>query len=340
MRLSGAIISLRYASGDDVRAARCNEYGPPESVVVEELPTPDVGPGQVLVDVRAASVNYPDVLLIANKYQVSMPTPFTPGSELAGVVAAVADDVDTVNVGDRVFGSSWVGAFAEQAVVGAAGLTVMPDGVDFPQAAAFGVVYITAYNALRSVAETKPGDWVVVLGAAGGVGTASVEVAQLLGGRVLAAASSDEKLALCRKLGAEAVVNYETEDLKERIKEITSGGADVVIDPVGGKYSEPALRATRWGGRFVVVGFASGEIPRIPLNLVLLKGPIVKGFEVRTFSEYAPTENARDRVEAFTLFAEGKLRPHVSEIFPLDRVGDALRAVSERRALGKVIVSP
>jgi len=323
-----------------VRAARCNEYGPPESVVVEEVPTPDVGPGQVLIDVRAASVNYPDVLLIANEYQVSMPVPFTPGSELAGVVAAVADDVDTVNVGDRVFGSSWVGAFAEQAVVGAAGLSVIPDGVDFPQAAAFGVVYITAYNALRSVAETKPGDWVVVLGAAGGVGTASIEVAKLLGGRVLAAASSDEKLALCRQLGAEAVVNYETEDLKERIKEITGGGADVVIDPVGGKYSEPALRATRWGGRFVVVGFASGEIPRIPLNLVLLKGPIVKGFEVRTFSEHAPTENARDRVEAFALFAEGKLKPHVSEIFPLDRVGDALRAVAERRALGKVIVSP
>lgn len=309
-------------------------------MVVEEVPTPDVGPGQVLIDVRAASVNYPDVLLIANEYQVSMPTPFTPGSELAGVVAAVADDVDTVKVGDRVFGGTWVGAFAEQAVVGAAGLTVIPDAVDFPQAAAFGVVYMTAYNALRSVAETKPGDWVVVLGAAGGVGTASVEVAQLLGGRVLAAASSDEKLALCRQLGAEAVVNYETEDLKERIKEITGGGADVVIDPVGGKYSEPALRATRWGGRFVVVGFASGEIPRIPLNLVLLKGPIVKGFEVRTFSEHAPTENARDRVEAFALFAEGKLKPHVSEIFPLDRVGDALRAVAERRALGKVIVSP
>ena len=216
----------------------------------------------------------------------------------------------------------------------------MPDGVDFPQAAAFGVVYMTAYNALRSVAETKEGDWVVVLGAAGGVGTASVEVAQLLGGRVLAAASSDEKLALCRELGAEAVVNYETEDLKERIKQITDGGADVVIDPVGGRYSEQALRATRWGGRFVVVGFASGEIPRIPLNLVLLKGPIVKGFEVRTFSEHAPDENRRDREEAYTHFAAGRLRPHVSEVFPLERVGDALEAVAERRALGKVIVSP
>jgi len=323
-----------------MRAARCKEYGPPETLVVEDVDAPVIGPGQVLVDVRAGAVNFPDVLQVADKYQVTMPLPFTPGSEFAGVVREVADDVEKVEPGDRVFGGTWVGAFAEQVAVPELAVRPMPERVDFPEAAAFGVVYMTAYNALRSVAETKPGDWVVVLGAAGGVGTASVEVAQLLGGRVLAAASSDEKLALCRELGAEATVNYETENLKERIKEITDGGADVVIDPVGGPYSEQALRATRWGGRFVVVGFASGEIPRIPLNLVLLKGPIVKGFEVRTFSQYAAKENARDHAEAHALFVEGKLRPHVSEIFPLERVGDALRAVAERRALGKVIVSP
>jgi NADPH2:quinone reductase len=290
--------------------------------------------------VHAAAVNFPDVLIVANKYQVSVPPPFTPGSEFAGAVAAVGAGVDGVAVGDRVYGGTIVGAFAEQVVAPAGSLNLMPEGVGYPEAAAFGVVYATAYHALRSIADVQPGDWVVVLGAAGGVGLAAVEVARLLGGRVLAAASSDEKLALCKDVGAEAVVNYETEDLKERIKELTDGGADVVIDPVGGGYAEPALRATRWGGRFVVVGFASGDIPRIPLNLVLLKGVIVKGFEFRTFGIHAPELMRRDREELLAHFAAGRLTPHVSEVFPLDRVGDALRAVAERRALGKVIVDP
>ena len=269
-----------------------------------------------------------------------MPPPFTPGSEFAGVVSAVGADVRDVSVGDRVYGGAIAGAFAEQVVAPAFALNAMPGTVSFPEAAAFGVVYATAYHALRSVAEVAPREWVVVLGAAGGVGLASVEVAKLLGGRVLAAASSDGKLALCREVGAEATINYETEDLKERIKEITGGGADVVIDPVGGAYAELALRATRWGGRFVVVGFASGEIPRIPLNLVLLKGMIIKGFEFRTFGVHAPELMTRDRQELMEHFAAGRLKPHVSEVFPLDRVDDALRAVGERRALGKVVVDP
>jgi NADPH2:quinone reductase len=323
-----------------MRAALCKEYGPPESLVVQDLPTPELAPGQVLVDVHAASVNFPDVLLIANEYQVSMPVPFTPGSEFAGIVSAVADDVDTVAVGDRVFGSAFLGAFAEQIAIAAASVEQMPDSASFAEAASFGVVYTTAYHALRSVGQVAEGDWVVVLGAAGGVGVASIEVALHLGGRVLAAASSDEKLALCRKLGAEATVNYETENLKERIKELTGGGADVVVDPVGGKYSEEALRATRWGGRFVVVGFASGEIPRIPLNLVLLKGPVIKGFELRTFMQYAPEDAKRDRAELLDLFGRGLLHPPISEVFPLERVADALRSVAERKALGKVVVDP
>jgi NADPH:quinone reductase len=271
-----------------MKAARCNEYGPPESIVIEELPDPQLTAGYVIIDVHAASVNFPDVLIIADRYQVSFPTPFTPGSEFAGVVRAVAEDVSTVEVGDRVFGSTFAGAFAERIAAPASSITKVPDSVGFPEAAAFGVVYATAYHALRSVAETQPGEWVVVLGAAGGVGLAAVDIARHLGGRVLAAASTDAKLKQCRAMGAEAVVNYETEDLKVRIKEITGGGADVVMDPVGGPYSEQALRATRWGGRFVVLGFASGEIPRIPLNLVLLKGPIIKGFEFRTFGEHVP----------------------------------------------------
>lgn len=323
-----------------MRAARCHEYGPPESIVVEEVDDPTAGPGQVVVDIHAASVNFPDVLIMADKYQISFPLPLTPGSEFAGVVRAVADDVTALAVGDRVFGSTFAGGFAEQTAVEAASLAPIPDEVGFAEAAAFGVVYATAYHALRTIAEVQSGEWVVVLGAAGGVGLASVDVARHFGARVVAAASTDEKLEQCRAMGAEATINYETEDLKERIKEITGGGADVILDPVGGPYSEPALRAIAWGGRFVVLGFASGEIPRIPLNLVLLKGPIVRGFEFLGFGKHQPEELVRDRREMYELLASGALRPHVSEVFSLDRVADALRAVADRRAVGKVIVDP
>jgi NADPH2:quinone reductase len=307
---------------------------------VEEVPEPALRAGDVLVEVRAASVNFPDVLMVANQYQVSIPVPFTPGSEFAGVVLEVADDVRSVQVGDRVCGAAFMGAFAERTTARASGLTPVPDAVSFAEAAAFGVVYTTAYHALRSVAAVQPGDWTVVLGAAGGVGLATVELARHFGSRVLAAASTDAKLDLCQARGADATVNYSTEDLKVRIKELTDGGADVVVDPVGGSYAEAALRATRWGGRFVVVGFASGEIPRIPLNLVLLKGVIVKGFEMRTFAEHAPDDARRDAAELAALFTAGKVHPYVSEVFPLDHVGDALRAVGDRRALGKVVVDP
>jgi NADPH:quinone reductase len=323
-----------------VRAASCRTYGPPESLIVDDVPSPAVREGAALVDIKAASVNFPDVLMVANEYQVSIPTPFIPGSEFAGVVAAVAEDVSSVHVGDRVFGSAFVGAFAEQASVPAAMLTPVPDSVSHPEAASFGVVYTTAYHALRGVADVQPGEWVAVLGAAGGVGLAAVDLARHLGARVVAAASSDEKAALCRARGADAVINYDTEDLKVRMKELTGGGADVVIDPVGGAYSELALRATRWGGRFVVVGFASGEIPRIPLNLILLKGVILKGFELRTFAQYAPELAARDRDELLELFRQSRIHPYISDVFPLERVSDALRTVADRRALGKVVVDP
>lgn len=324
-----------------MKAARCQTYGPPETVVIEDLPAPTPPSGGALVDVRAAAVNFPDVLLVANEYQVSIPVPFTIGSEFAGVVSNVDGSGATdLQVGDRVFGSAFVGAFAEQIAMPVAALTRMPDDVTFAEAAAFGVAHTTAYHALRSVAEVRPEEWVVVLGAAGGVGLAAVELAATLGARVLAAASSDEKLALCRERGAVATTNYATEDLKLTIKDITGGGADVVIDPVGGPYSEPALRAMRWGGRFVVVGFASGTIPRIPLNLVLLKGVIVKGFEFRTFAEHAPDAARRDRAELLELFASGRVRPHVSAVYPLEQTSGALRAMADRAVLGKIIIDP
>jgi NADPH:quinone reductase len=323
-----------------MRAVRCLVHGTPEELVVEDVADPGAGPGEAVVDIDAAAVNYPDVLIVADEYQVSVPPPFTPGSEFAGVVSAVGDGVDAVAVGDRVFGGAFVGAFAERISVPAAGLTAVPDAVDLHDAAAFGVAYNTAYHALRSVAEVAAGEWVVVLGAAGGVGLAAVELAALLGARVLAAASTPEKLELCRSRGAEATVDYSCEDLKYRIKEITGGGADVVIDPVGGPYSEPALRAMRWGGRFVVVGFAAGEIPRIPLNLVLLKGVIVRGFEIRTFGQHAPELQARDRAELLELFFAGRVHPYVSHVHPLTETARALRSLADRTATGKVLIAP
>ncbi|MFN8037294.1 MAG: NADPH:quinone oxidoreductase family protein [Acidimicrobiia bacterium] len=321
-----------------MRAARCVEYGPPESVVIETVPDPVAQPGQVVVDVRYAAVNFPDVLLVANRYQVPVPLPFTPGSEFAGVVRAVGDGVVGVAAGDHVFGSTMMGAFAEQVVVPAPTLTRVPDGVDLRSAAAFGVAHSTAYHALRSVAEVQPGEWVLVLGAAGGVGLAAVELATALGARVVAAAGGVEKLELCVRQGAVATVDYSCEDLKNRVKEITGGGAGVVIDPVGGAYSEAALRATRFGSRFVVVGFASGEIPRIPLNLVLLKGTIVRGFEMRTFFEHEPERAQRDAAELLALLAAGKVRPFVSTVHPLAETPRALRSMLDRTAMGKVLI--
>ncbi len=323
-----------------MRAAVCHAYGPPDTLTIDEIPIPEPGAGQVLVRVAAAAVNFPDVLLIADKYQVSVTTPFVPGSEFAGVVAAVGGGVGGVAIGDRVLGAAMNGAFAEYVVASAAGLVAVPDGVDLNLAAAFWVAHSTAYHALRSVADVRPGEWVVVLGAAGGVGLAAVEVARLLGARVIAAASSPEKLTLCSARGAEGLIDYTTEDLRGRIKAITGGGADIVIDPVGGPAAEQALRALAWGSRFVTVGFASGDIPRIALNLVLLKGITIKGFEMRTFGDHAAALMARDRAEMIEHLRAGRLVPHVSSTHALANVAVALREVAERRAQGKVLVVP
>lgn len=307
---------------------------------MEDVEEPVVGSGQVVVDVQAAAVNLSDLLIMAGRYQRSMPPPFTPGSEFAGIVRRVGDGVTSVRPGTAVFGAAFVGAFAERIVVDADAVTPVPEGASLDEAAAFGVAYRTSYHALRSIAAVQPEEWVVVLGAAGGVGLAAVELAQHLGARVVAAASGPDKLDLCRARGAEAVVDYQREPLRDRIKELTGGGADVVVDPVGGRWSEQALRSLRWGGRFVVVGFASGEIPAIPLNLVLLKGVDVRGFEIGAFQERAPQSCERDRCELLHLFAGGQVHPHVSAVLPLEHGADALRLVADRRALGKVVIRP
>ncbi|MGB3333133.1 MAG: NADPH:quinone oxidoreductase family protein [Mycobacterium sp.] len=320
-----------------MRAIVCEQYGPPEDLVLKELPDPTPGPGTLVVRVRAAAVNFPDVLLIDGKYQLKIPAPFTPGSELAGDVIAVGDGVPFA-VGDRVAGASFVGGFAEQALVPAAAVSAIPDGIDYAAAAGFGVTYRTAYHALRSVAQVAEGDWVVVLGAAGGVGLAAVDLAVAMGAKVLAAASSPEKLEVCRQRGAAATVDYDREDLKTRIREITGDGAQAVLDPVGGSYAEPALRSLARGGRFITLGYAAGSIPAIPLNLVMLKGITVQGMEIRTFATDFPAENERDLVELNRLFADGKVSPYIGARFPLAQAATALRYVADRKAIGKVII--
>lgn len=319
-----------------MRAIVCQKYGPPEDLVLTEVPEPVAVPGQLLVRVHAAAVNFPDVLFIAGKYQVRIPPPFIPGNEIAGVVIAGGDGT-AFSPGQRVSGTTF-GAFAEQALLDAGQAMLMPDDADFASAAAFGVTYRTAYHALRSVAEVAQGDWVVVLGAAGGVGLAAVDLAVAMKARVLAAASSPEKLELCRQRGAEATVDYDREDLKTRIRELTGDSARVVIDPVGGPYAEPALRGLGRGGTFITLGYAAGTIPAIPLNLVLLKDITIRGMEIRTFMGDYPSEAERDLTELSQMFAAGVIRPYIGARFPLAETPAALRYVAERKVLGKVVI--
>lgn len=329
-----------------MRAAVCPAYGEPEVVEIRDVPTPDLTPGSVLVRVEAAAVNFPDVLLVADRYQLSVPPPFVPGSEFAGEVIGVAEPggagTGTPNgpsVGDRVFGTSMVGAFAEKIAVPASSVTQIPAGVEAPHAAAFGVAHRTAYSALRSVARLRPADQLVVLGAGGGVGLACVQLGAVLGATVTAVASSDEKLEVAAANGASLFVNHSSSDLRDGLRRALPDGADVVVDPVGGPLSEAALRSLRWGGRFVTVGFATGEIPRIPLNLVLLKGVQVLGFEFRGFATHHSEEMTRNDSELMELLSTRRVVPHIGASFPLDDVAAALRFVADGRAVGKVVVT-
>jgi NADPH2:quinone reductase len=318
-----------------MRAAVCPAYGPPDVIRIEEQPSPIVGPGQVRVKAAAAAVNFPDVLLIANDYQISVPPPFVPGSEFAGVIVECGDGAIGFAVGDRVTGTGLYGAFAEEVAVSAAGLSRIPDGVDDRTAAAFGVAYRTAYHTLRSIARVQEGDDVIVLGAGGGVGLAAVQLGVQLGASVTAVASSDEKLEVAAGYGAKRVVNHKSGDLRRALREALPGGANVVVDPVGGELSEPALRSLGRGGRFVTIGFASGVIPRIPLNLVLVKGVHVLGFQ---FQDVPPDEFARNDGELLEHLVTGRVLPHVCAVYPLDETAAALRHVADGRAIGKVLI--
>lgn len=318
-----------------MRAVVCPAYGPPEIVRIEEHPVPAVQAGQVGVRVEAAAVNFPDVLLIANEYQVSLPPPFVPGSEFAGVVDEVGCEVSGFVAGDRVTGTGMFGAFAERVVVNAASLSPIPDGVDAHIAAAFGVAHRTAYHTLRSMARVSAGDELVVLGAGGGVGMATVQLGVALGAHVTAVASSPEKLEVAARYGAKRLINHSDGDLRAKLRDALPEGAHAVIDPVGGELSEPALRALRRGGRFVTVGYASGVIPRIPLNLVLVKGIQVLGFQ---FQDVPAAEFERNERELRDLLVSGRVSPHVGAVYPLEDAAKALRHVADGRAIGKVLI--
>lgn len=322
-----------------MRALVCNEYGPPESLTIESMDDPVAGEGEVVIDVAAAGINFPDVLSIAGKYQVKTPTPFVPGNEAAGTICAVGEGVSRFSVGDEVIVATRGAAFAQKCVSHERSTTLLPAGLNFEQGAGFSVTYGTSYHALKQSANLQSGETVLVLGAAGGVGVTAVEIAKAMGARVIAAASSDKKLAFAKSAGADELINYAKVPLKETVKELTDGnGADVVYDPVGGELAEQAFRATAWHGRYLVIGFACGDIPKFAANIALLKEASIIGVWWGTWAAKNSALQAQNVEELTALIVDGKLNPRVTESYALDDFINAFTAITERRALGKVIL--
>ncbi len=322
-----------------MKAILCKAYGLPSSLVLEDIESQKPKEKEILVSLKACGVNFPDTLIIQGLYQFKPPLPFTPGSDIAGIVKEVGSEVKHLKVGDEVFGFVPYGGFAEEVIVPSNACFPKPPSMDFPTAASFLLAYGTSYHALKDRAQLKEGETLLVLGASGGVGLAAVELGKIMGAKVIAAASSDDKLALCKEYGADETINYETEDLKNRIKELTDGqGVDVVYDPVGGHYSEAALRSMAWEGRFLVVGFAAGEIPKIPLNLTLLKGCSIVGVFWGSFAMKTPKKNMVNTMELMQWYGEGKLKPHIHGIYPLADTSKALEEMMNRRVKGKVVI--
>ena len=321
-----------------MRALVCPAYGPVETLEIEELPDPSPGPGQVQIEVRAAGLNFPDLLSIAGQYQTKTPPPFVPGVEVAGIVTATGPGVSRIKTGDAVIAMPAGGAFAEICIADETSTLPKPAALSFEEAAAFAITYFTTMHAYRQSAALKPGETILVLGAAGGVGSAAVELGKALGARVIAAASSREKLEFAKALGADDTINYAEQQLKEEVRSLTDGrGVDVVYDPVGGELAEQALRATAWHGRYLVVGFASGEIPALPANLALLKEASIVGVWWGTWAARHPREQLENLQSLAALLEAGKIRPRVSASFSLDDYVAAFRAISERRVTGKVV---
>jgi len=322
-----------------MKAIVCEQYGLPNTLVYKDVTIGKPAAGQVRVGIKACSVNFPDTLIIQGLYQFKPPLPFTPGNDIAGVVLETGPGVTHLKEGDAIFGFTMQGGFAEEAIVSANQIFPKPAGIDFPIAASFLLAYGTSYHALKDRARLQPGETLVVLGASGGVGLAAVALGKLMGARVIAAASTEDKLALCVANGADATINYEKEDLKKRIKELTDGkGADVIYDPVGGDYSEQALRATAWEGRFLVIGFAAGDIPKIPLNLTLLKGCQIVGVFWGEFAKRFPKENMKNSLQLMEWVLAGKLKPHLHATYSLADTPKALEEMMARKVKGKVVV--
>src|SRR5450830_50887 len=324
-----------------MKAAVCKAWGIPDTLEIMELPDLVPGAGQVGIQVKAAGVNFPDVLIIQNKYQFKPELPFSPGSELSGEIYAVGEGVTHLKKGDRVIAFIGHGAFAQQVIAPAAAVMPMPPGMDFDTAAAITLTYGTSHHAIADRAQLKAGETMLVLGAAGGVGLAAIEIGKALGATVIAAASSDEKLAVCREHGADATINYSKEDLREAIKAATGGkGPDVIYDPVGGEYAEPAFRSIAWRGRYLVVGFANGEIPKLPLNLTLLKGASLVGVFWGEFAKREPKANLAGMRQLLGWMAEGKIRPRISGRYSLEQTAHALNDMAARKVAGKVVIKP
>mgnify|MGYP003113036238 CR=1 FL=1 len=324
-----------------MKALLCREFGPEENMTVDEIDAPALKPGHVLIDVKAGGLNFPDLLCVRGQYQFKPELPFVPGTEGAGLIAEVGEGVEGLKRGVKVLFNAPTGAFAEKAVVPAASVTPIPQSMPFEAAAGLTVVYGTSYHALKQRAQLKPGQTLLVLGAAGGVGLATVELGKAMGAKVIAAASSDEKLAVCKEHGADELINYSTEDLKARIKELTGGqGVDVIYDPVGGDYAEAAFRGIAWDGKHLVIGFAAGDIPKLPLNLPLLKGANVVGVFWGAWAGRFPDEHKQNMEELFDMFEAGKIKPHVAGTFKFANFLDAFNELSGRKAIGKVVLVP
>ncbi|MCU9946477.1 NADPH:quinone oxidoreductase family protein [Pseudomonas solani] len=322
-----------------MKAVLCKAFGPAETLVLEEVASPEPKKNEVLIDVHAAGVNFPDTLIIEGKYQFKPPFPFSPGGEAAGTVAAVGEKITHLKPGDRVMALTGWGSFAEQVAVPGYNVMPIPKGIDFNSAAAFGMTYGTSMHALKQRANLQPGETLLVLGASGGVGLAAVEIGKAMGAKVIAAASSAEKLEVAKAAGADELINYSESSLKEKVKELTGGqGADVIYDPVGGDLFDEAIRSIAWNGRLLVVGFASGRIPELPVNLTLLKGAAVVGVFWGSFAQRQPQDNLANFQQLFAWHAEGKLKPLVSQVFPLEKSADAINALGQRKAVGKVVV--
>ncbi|MCC4307413.1 NADPH:quinone oxidoreductase family protein [Alcanivorax marinus] len=321
-----------------MRAILCKELGPADKLVIEDVPSPEVTGSGVKVKVKAAGLNFPDTLIIEGKYQIKPELPFSPGGEMAGEIVEVGPDVKHLKPGMRVMGLTGYGSFAEEMVVAENRVIPVPDAMSDETAAAFSMVYGTSYHALKQRAHIQPGETLLVLGASGGVGLAAVELGKAMGATVIAAASTDDKLQVAKEAGADDLINYSDEDLKQALKSRYPNGIDVIYDPVGDRFTEPALRNMAWNGRFLIVGFAAGEIPKIPANLALLKGCSIVGVFWGAFTQHEPKEHIQNVKELMQLFADGKINPRVSEVFPFEQYQDALAALTSRRAKGKVVL--